>query len=53
MTLREKAMKWWNDLDISKKEELFLSYRNFTPATNWQGLTGREIQNIWAVQTTA
>lgn len=50
-SLRSQALYWWNNLSNIVKHELFVGYNQFTPAKNYTELTGREIQNIWAVQT--
>lgn len=50
-TLREQAIEWWKALDVIDKKRYFLEYDKFTPAESFSELTGREIQNIWAVQT--
>lgn len=50
---RQRALAWWNkELSIRQKEEYFAGYEKYTPAINYQELTGSEIQNIWAVKTT-
>lgn len=43
---REKAMKWWNNLSILKKNSLALSYFKRKP----DSLTGREIEHIWNME---
>ena len=48
---RTKALQWWNGLTNEEKENFFAGYKLYTPATSHTQLTGREIQNIWAVQT--
>ncbi len=50
--LRIIAMAWWKELSISEQLGYFMEYDKFTPAKNPDELTGREIQNIWAVKTT-
>ncbi len=50
-TKRQIALDWWNSLAIPIQHELFVGYKQFTPAKDHTQLTGREIQNIWAVQT--
>jgi hypothetical protein len=48
--LREAALKWWNTtLSPQQKKSYFEGYSKYTPAKNESELTGREIQNIWAV----
>ena len=53
-TLRENAIAWWGNLSHQSQWEHFFEYKQvvFTPASKPDGLTGREIQNIWAVKTT-
>ena len=47
------AMNWWGKLSKEKKAEFFMGYAKFTPANNHDEMTGREIQNIWAVEVTS
>ena len=47
--LRFKAITWWNELTEEERNNYFSGYKKWTPATASNGLTGREIQNIWAV----
>lgn len=48
---RISALKWWNNLTNEEKQKFFDGYKLYTSATNHAQLTGREIQNIWAVHT--
>jgi len=56
---RRIALDWWETLPfdslntIISKRHYFEEYKSkvFTPALNYTQLTGREIQNIWAVKT--
>lgn len=48
---RQKALSWWSTLTDEEKENFFDGYKLYTLATDHTQLTGREIQNIWAVQT--
>ena len=50
-TLQSQALQWWNSLAIPIQHELFMGYKQFTSAQSHDQLTGAEIQNIWAVQT--
>ena len=49
LSLREQALLWWDNLPETERAEYFNGYTKFTPADNHSQLTGREIQNIWAV----
>lgn len=51
--LRQKALEWWKKLDSSVQLEYWREYQKytFTPSGSPEQLTGREIQNIWAVKT--
>ena len=50
---REIAIKWWNDLSKNIKLEYWTDYcmKVFSPSKMPEELTGREIQDIWAVKT--
>jgi len=48
--LRTKALVWWNNLTDEEKQKFFNGYTFYTPATDHTQLTGREVQNIWAVE---
>lgn len=50
---RRVALAWWETLISYTKNKYFLEYQKivFTPANNYTQLSGREIQNIWAVKT--
>jgi len=56
---RRIALDWWETLPfdssntIISKRHYFEEYKSkvFTPALNYTQLTGREVQNIWAVKT--
>jgi len=47
---RIKALKWWSNLTNEEKQKFFEGYKLYTPAKGHTQLTGREVQNIWAVQ---
>jgi hypothetical protein len=49
---REDALTWWSELTPLQKAFYFSNYSPYTPAKDYTQLTGREIQNIWAVMTT-
>lgn len=49
---RTIALQWWNSITDVEKQLFFNGYKQWTPALNYTELTGREIQNIWAVQNT-
>lgn len=51
---RELAIKWWNELTESEQKRFYDSYKAnvYTTALKHTQLTGTEIQNIWAVETT-
>jgi len=50
---RRIALDWWEKLRDAVKEDYFIEYKSkvFTQALRYTELTGREIQNIWAVKT--
>jgi hypothetical protein len=48
--LRQDALKWWNELESPVKLEYWREYSQFSPSHSPDELTGREIQNIWAVK---
>lgn len=48
---RSIALKWWNELIWETKLEYYKGYTPYTSASSYHELTGREIQNIWAVIT--
>lgn len=52
-TLRQDALKWWRNLSESQKLVYWAEYCTavFSPSLRPSDLTGREIQNIWAVKT--
>ena len=58
-TQREAAIKWWNELPFyssntnKSKKHYFDNYKAnvYTVARDYTELTGREIQMIWAVET--
>lgn len=49
-TERKEALEWWTKQTPEIKKDLFDNYKadpkNFTPATFWGQLTGREVQII-------
>ncbi len=49
-SLRKSSLMWWNnELTQEQRDFHFSGYEKFTPAKHSSELTGREIQNIWAV----
>ncbi len=55
---RRQAISWWNNLPDSlnngkDKQSYYDTYKAYvyTVATKYSELTGREIQNIWAVES--
>ena len=48
-TNREKAIKWWSNLDYYSKVNLNISYHGTDRSIN--SLTGREIEEIWYKET--
>lgn len=48
---RTKALAWWRELSPQQKQIYWEEYSAYSPSVNYSQLTGREIQNIWAVQT--
>lgn len=55
---RREAIEWWNNLPDSlnngkDKQSYYDTYKAnvYTVATKYSELTGREIQNIWAVES--
>lgn len=46
---RTTALAWWNSLTEVEKQLFFNGYKNWTASLDHTELTGREIQNIWAV----
>lgn len=53
MEKRQKALVWWRNLPATTQHDYWLEYINnaFSPSVTPEELTGREIQNIWAVKT--
>jgi len=47
--LRSQAITWWNELTEEQRDTYYNGYKQWTPASSSRGLTGREVQNIWAV----
>ncbi len=48
MTDREKAIKWWDNLDSDVRVSIVSHEMNFRPLSlKGFNLTGREIENIW------
>lgn len=48
---RAKALAWWEGLSPEQKQAYWEGYSAYSPSVNYSQLTGREVQNIWAVQT--
>lgn len=58
ISVRAMALEWWDNLPDSlnngkDKQSYYDTYKAnvYTVATEFSELTGREIQNIWAVET--
>lgn len=49
-TTRKLAIEWWNKQNVYYKTICFRQYQreNFTPATDYGLLTGREIEKIYS-----
>lgn len=52
LSLREQSIAWWKSLESPTKLKYWEEYREFSPSHSPDDLTGREIQNIYAVKTT-
>ena len=46
---RDSALKWWKHLSINEKKHHYEYYKesNFTPASHFTVLTGREVELIY------